>query len=560
MRSVLIALTLSATLTTGLAIAQDAAAFYRQGVDLQRQGDLAGAAALYRQSLERDPSNIAARSNLGAALAGLGRYDEAIPEYQQALQTAPEQVRPYLRRNLALAWYKSGRLQEAEPLLLALHDAQPENREATLLASDCLLQLGEPAKALALLEPLAAEAAQDKGVAYVLGMAYLRAGKTADAQRVLDPLLRDETSAEGRYALGMAMFTSGDYPAALRAFRRAIQLNPQLPHIQSYYGQSLVFTGDPDGALEAFRQQLAADRNDYDANFEAGLILARRAKFTEAEPYLKQAALLRPQSTGAHLGLAEALIAQSQWPAARAELEDMVRQWPEFGAAHARLADVYAKTGLQAEASRERTLAAKFAPKTAAPAQAGLKNGALAPRFRLPKSTGDGAVDVTSPEKGKPTVLVFGSYSCPNFRKAAPALNELAQTLGRQVSFLQVYIREAHSTEQWQSTMNERENIQLAPVQSAQQKQEYATMCRRNLHLRFPAVIDGLDDAAEKAYQAWPSRVYVLSADGRIRYSSALIEEEFDRKALEQAVKSLVPRAELPARKPLGSSQGRTIY
>src|ERR1035438_5177573 len=100
-------------LLTSPAPGQAPASLDRRGVDRQQAGDLAGAADLYRQSLKLDGANIAARSNLGAALAGLGRYDEAIPEYQQALKAAPEQARPYLQRNLALAYYKSGRLQEA---------------------------------------------------------------------------------------------------------------------------------------------------------------------------------------------------------------------------------------------------------------------------------------------------------------------------------------------------------------------------------------------------------------------------------------------------------------
>ncbi len=74
--------------------------------------------------------------------------------------------------------------------------------------------MGEPGQALAILEPLAAGAASDKALAYVLGIAYLKNGRTAEAQRILDPLLKDDSSAEGQYALGMAMFTSGDYPSA----------------------------------------------------------------------------------------------------------------------------------------------------------------------------------------------------------------------------------------------------------------------------------------------------------------------------------------------------------
>lgn len=540
MRSALLLYLVLAAFQTSLAPAQDAASLYRQGVDRQQAGDLAGAADLYRQSLHLDASNIAARSNLGAALAGLGRYDEAIPEYQEALKSAPAQALPYLQRNLALAYYKSGRLQEAAPLLLALHEAQPANREATLLAADCLLQLGEPGQALGLLEPIAGDAANDKALAYVLGIAYLKNGKTADAQRVLDPILKDTASPEGNYALGMAMFTSGDYPAALQSLALAIQLNPALPHVYSYYGQALIFTGDADAALAAFMKQLAADRNDYDANYQSGVILSRRGRYAEAEPLLHHAVLLRPNSNWAHLALAEAWIGKGQWAEARKELEAAVAKWPEFGAAHARLATVYGNAGATTEELRERALADKYTPEASGITATGPKPGTPAPRLKLARSAGGGSVNLPLPEQGKPAILVFGSYTCPNFRKASPVLNELAARYGGQASFLLVYIREAHATGAWQSTVNEREHIQLAAAVSMEQKHEYAMMCTRKLELSFPSVVDGLDNAAERAYAAWPSRVYVIAANGQVRYSSGLIEEEFDRGALESAIRTVI--------------------
>jgi tetratricopeptide (TPR) repeat protein len=516
----------------------DPALQYRQAVDKQQAGDLAGAAQLYKEVLRQDPGNVAARSNLGAALAAQGHFDEAIPEYELALKGAPEQVRPYLQRNLALAYYKSGSLPQALPLLISLHEAQPQNRDAMLLAADCLLQLGEPAKALALLEPLRSQAAEDKALAWVIGNAYLRSGRTADGQRVLDPILKDTNSAEGNYALGMAMFTSGDYSASVKALARAIELDPALPHAQSFYGQALLFTGDPDAALIAFRKQLEADPIDFDANFQTAAILARRGAFVDAEPLLRRAVVLRPGSAPAHLALAEALTGQKKTAAARAELEATVRQWPDFGTAHQRLADLYTNMGLRTEAAQEQALAAKYTVKTAAPP--GLRDGTLAPRFDLAHSDGTGKVKINGPVPGKPTVLVFGSYSCPNFRTASPALNEMSKLYAGKVPFLLVYIREAHATDQWQSTVNQREQVQLAPALSEGQKHEYAAMCERKLHLQFPSAVDGLDNAAEQAYSAWPSRVYVISADGRIRYSSGLTEQEFDRRALEKAVRSVI--------------------
>jgi hypothetical protein len=166
--------------------------------------------------------------------------------------------------------------------------------------------------------------------------------------------------------------------------------------------------------------------------------------------------------------------------------------------------------------------------------------GTAAPKFVLAKSDGGGSTAIPSP--GKPTVLVFGSYTCPNFRKASPVLNEMAEKLGSRAVFLQVYIREAHAEGQWQSTINEREKVELAPASTMEQKHDYAMMCQRKLHLRFPAVVDGLDNAAEKAYAAWPSRVYVIDASGQIRFSSGLLEDEFDRAAFEKAVLSAIGR------------------
>lgn len=531
-------------LSSVISLGQDAASIYRQAVDRQRQGDLAAAVQLYRQTLTLDPANIAARSNLGAALAGLGRFTEAIPEYEAALKNAPEQLREPLQRNLALAWYKSGHFAEAVPLFLAFHRARPSEKDNAMLAADCFLQLGEAAKAVEILEPLVSAASYDKAFAYVLGVAYLKTSRAADAQRTLDLLFKDTSSAEGNYALGMAAFASGDFPSAVKALERAIVINPALPHIQSAYGQALLFTGDPDAALAAFRKQLEADPNDYDANFQSAAILSRRGKNDEATKPLDLAVSLRPQSAEARFARAQAYLATNRTPEAVKQLQSLTKDLPEYGAAHSLLADAYAKSGSATAAAREKTLAAKYSLKTehaasAGPQPIGLKPGDSAPHFRLAHADGSLA-DIPNPERGKPAVLVFGSYSCPNFRGAAPALNELAKTYDGRVPFLLVYIREAHSTDQWQSTRNERERVELAPASTNSQKAEYATMCQRKLHLRFTSAVDGLDNHADTAYAAWPSKVFVVSASGKVLYSSGLTEQDFHRPALEAAIRRTV--------------------
>jgi tetratricopeptide (TPR) repeat protein len=56
---------------------------------LRRPVDSKKAASEYRAALAIEPANAKAHSNLGAALASLGRFDAAIDEFNAALKSEP---------------------------------------------------------------------------------------------------------------------------------------------------------------------------------------------------------------------------------------------------------------------------------------------------------------------------------------------------------------------------------------------------------------------------------------------------------------------------------------
>jgi len=105
-----------------------------------------------------------------------------------------------------------------------------------------------------------------------------------------------------------------------------------------------------------------------------------------------------------------------------------------------------------------------------------------------------------------------------------------------------IVIAEGGPEAQWQSTINQRDGISLAPAATLPEKKQHADLCLRKLNLPFPALVDGMDGAAEAAYQAWPSRVYVIDRDGRVAYNSRLGELDFRPAALDTAISSLVKR------------------
>src|SRR5689334_12507879 len=178
--------------------------------------------------------------------------------------------------NLALAYYKSGQISEATGLLDEVRKQVPDDLQVTLLSADCYLRLGNLERVIALLSPLASARPDDRAINYMLGMALIRNGNAEYGQARMDSILRDGESAEAHFILGSVAFMARDYPGAVKEFSKAAGINPELPSLQSYYGQALLFTGDPDGATAAFRAQLASDPNDYDSNLGLAHILSQR--------------------------------------------------------------------------------------------------------------------------------------------------------------------------------------------------------------------------------------------------------------------------------------------
>ena len=83
---------------------------FHDAVAAQQRGDDALAIRKYQEILKSYPDSLEVRANLGAALAKLRRYDEAIEQYRAVLA---KKDNPGLRLNLALAYYKKGAWRDA---------------------------------------------------------------------------------------------------------------------------------------------------------------------------------------------------------------------------------------------------------------------------------------------------------------------------------------------------------------------------------------------------------------------------------------------------------------
>ncbi len=111
-------------------------------------------------------------------------------------------------------------------------------------------------------------------------------------------------------------------------------------------------------------------------------------------------------------------------------------------------------------------------------------------------------------------------------------MNAMYREFRDRVDFYVVYIQEAHASDMWQMSANERDGVLFALPKTQQDRSLVASACVRKLGLEMPALIDGLDNAVDQAYTGWPDRLYVIDKSGYVRYKSGPGPFGFDPKQM----------------------------
>lgn len=346
----------------GLVSAQDKAVdqAFERATQQHQNGDLQGAIRAYLAILEKHPARVDVRSNLGAAYSALGRYEEAIEQYKRALVIDPENSA--IRFNLAMAYYKAAWFSEAATELERFIAATPESPQrvnARVVLSDCQLRLGEYKKVITGLIPLADADPANRTVAYLLGSALIGDGQLNKGQEIIDRVFRDDDSAEAHLLMGSILLVADDAQGALKEVQRALELNSKLPGVQAWYGRVLMRLGDTEKAKVAFRTELAANANDFEANLYLGVLLRQDKQLDEALGHLQRAIQLRPREQYARYHLAAVYAAAGKPGNALPLLEGVLKEHGDFVEARVLLASVYYRLNRKEDGDREKALIQK---------------------------------------------------------------------------------------------------------------------------------------------------------------------------------------------------------
>jgi tetratricopeptide (TPR) repeat protein len=335
-----------------------AESLFQQALELHQAGDIIGAIAAYQASLNLNPDNPGAHSNLGAAYVKLGRYDEAIKEYRTAVEGDPKNATFLF--NLGLAYYKSAQIPSAAETFATVLQAQRDHLNARLLLGDCYLQMGRFQDTVDQLALWQDSYGDNAAYAYILGSALIETDRLDQGQVLIDRIFAKGDSAEAHLLMATVHLRRTDNPAALAELQKAAAINPKLPLVHSLMGRALLRTGDQEGAARAFIAELGNNPNDFQANLEIGDLRKREQKFDEAEPYIRRALRMRPQDPTARFSLAGLHVSRGETEQARGVLETIVSDSPSFTEAYVLLATVYYRLQRREDGDRMRAVIEKL--------------------------------------------------------------------------------------------------------------------------------------------------------------------------------------------------------
>lgn len=245
-----------------------------QNAGLSGQNTQAGSAAnldSLTAVVERTPNDPNAYNIRGAALGKAGRYDDAIADFNRALQINPRFAQAYANRGLVY------RLKDDDANAVADYNralqVNPEYANAYVRRGNVYRRQNQLALAL-----------ED----------YNRAIKI------------DRTDPEAFHNRGLVYQAQKLHNFALEDFTTAIGLSPQAAAPYNARGESYLVTGDAQSALEDFNAAVSRDRGNAKAWYNQGVALQRLNRNKEAAAAFQKALTLDPSLPNARDALNQA--------------------------------------------------------------------------------------------------------------------------------------------------------------------------------------------------------------------------------------------------------------
>ncbi len=234
---------------------------YGRGVALEALGRTDEALEAWKQAVSIEPGYFAALNGIGAIQLDKKNYAEAVDAFQKALQSKADFADAHY--NLGLALDGLGEPQKALQALAEARNLAPEDFDVLLAIADVQLGQGHIDQALAAAQQAVDLAPEEASVRMAHGQLLLKAKKYPAAKTAFEAALKLQPGAvDAEFALARAQLLSGDATGALPRLEALAGKLPGQPVVWSLWGAALAKAGKLDGdggALAKFDKALELD-------------------------------------------------------------------------------------------------------------------------------------------------------------------------------------------------------------------------------------------------------------------------------------------------------------
>ncbi len=289
--------------------------------------------------------------NLGVLHVQARHFDRAAEMFETAVQLSP--ALPQGRYALGLAYFNAHRYERAHPLLAAAVVDRPRDASVRRMAALAAFNVEAYAEAATLLDDDPTRG-DDASVQYMYGVALVRSGRAADAERLFGDLLaRHGDAPEVLVVMGLAEAQQGDMDAAVTSLTKAVAIKPDVSEANAALG--LIYLKQ--GRLPEAEAALRAERASHPDNLQAGQTLATvldlRGTRAEAVDVLRGVLARRPDFANARYLLGKVLLSLGQTAEATTELEHAAQLAPSDANIHYQLGQAYQRAGQTARAEEQ---------------------------------------------------------------------------------------------------------------------------------------------------------------------------------------------------------------
>jgi len=290
------------------------------------------------------------------------RTDEAIALLRQMASKQP--VPKGVNRELGLAYYRTGKLAEADQAFRNAMSEDPQDIESVQMEGLTLYRLNQPAAAIPYLERVrqwTPDAGTDAN--YVLGLCYLNADRYDDARKSFAAQFGEPPDSGAAWLLLAAMLQRANLPLqAAQQAQKALAVDPNLPLAHLLVGEVALLNSNLDEAQKQFSAEQKINPGNAAVYERMGDAYLRNGNLDLAQQSLTRALALDMSSTAPFILMGRVLLRRQDARTAIMYLKHAEKMDPSNYITHAFLAQAYGISGQAEDARRENELAAKSHP------------------------------------------------------------------------------------------------------------------------------------------------------------------------------------------------------